>query len=49
MEGECLARLRLTKSGQTMNFRAVVANEGKELLGIETDPGTTVTLRVTKE
>jgi hypothetical protein len=49
MEGDCLVRLKLTKSDQTMNFRAVVANEGKELLGIQTDPGTTVTLRVNRE
>jgi hypothetical protein len=49
MEGECLVHLKLTRSARTMNFRAVIANEGKEVLGIETDAGTTVMLRVTKQ
>jgi hypothetical protein len=31
-----------------MNFRVIIVNDGKELLGIETDAGSTVTLRVTQ-
>ena len=49
MEGACVATIKLTREGQTMNFRAIVANEGKELVGIETDPGTTVSLKATRE
>jgi hypothetical protein len=49
MEGACLLRVTLTKTGQTMNFRAIVANEGKEVMGIETDAGATVLLRATRE
>jgi hypothetical protein len=47
MEGGCLLHLELTRDGQTLNFRAIIVNDGKELLGIETDAGTTVTLRIT--
>jgi hypothetical protein len=49
MEGDCVLRLQLTLAGQPMNFRAILVNEGKELLGIETDAGSTVTLRITPQ
>jgi hypothetical protein len=48
MEGGCLLHLQLAREGQTMNFRVIIVNDGKELLGIETDAGSTVTLRVTQ-
>ena len=49
MEGECLVHVEFTRAGQTMNFRAVVGNAGKELMGIQTDAGATVTLRLTAQ
>jgi hypothetical protein len=49
MEGECLVHLRFTHPAGNMNFRAVLVSDGKELLGIETDAGAAVTLRITAQ
>jgi hypothetical protein len=45
VEGECVVTIKLVRGEETMNFRAMVGNLGKEVVGIETDPGTTVTLK----
>ena len=49
MEGGCLVHLQFTHAAGNMNFRAVLVSEGKELLGIETDAGATVTLHITAQ
>ena len=49
MEGGCLVHLQFTRAGQPMNFRAMLVNDGKELIGVETDAGATVTLRITAQ
>jgi hypothetical protein len=49
VEGQCFMRLQFMRDGQTMNFRAIIADGGKEVFGIQTDPGATVTLRATAQ
>ncbi len=51
VDGECIATMQLALSGTDsdakipMNLRGVLLDEGKEILAIQTDPGTTVTAR----
>ena len=49
IEEGCFVRLQFTRAGETLNFRGVLTNSGKELIGIETDAGATVTLRLTAQ
>ena len=49
MEGGCFVQLQFTRPEGNMNFRAVMVNDGKELFGIQSDAGATVTLRITSQ
>jgi hypothetical protein len=49
IEGGCFVRLQFTAAGTAMHFRGILTNGGKEVVGIETDAGATVTLRATAE
>jgi hypothetical protein len=51
VQGDCFLKLALElpvgeKQMATMHFRAIVVDEGREVLGIQTDPGTVVALRL---
>ncbi|HEY1339007.1 MAG TPA: hypothetical protein VGF59_15940 [Bryobacteraceae bacterium] len=45
VRADCSVELTL-ESEPAMHFRAILVDEGREVLGIQTDPGTTVTLRM---
>ena len=49
VEGDCLARLQFNRPEGALHFRAVITDGGAELLGIQTDAGSTVTLRIRRE
>ena len=47
VKDECFVHLKLEPP--EMNFRGILVNGGKELLGIQTDPGTAVILKLTSQ
>jgi hypothetical protein len=49
LEGDCVVQLQFPIEGQTLNFRAVIVNDGKEVLGIQSDITAVVTIRIRAE
>lgn len=53
VESDCIVQMRLSipvansRVSESMNFRGVLTNEGRDILAIQTDPGATVTGRFT--
>jgi hypothetical protein len=46
VDSDCFAQITMTlPSGDTVNLRGVLVNGGKQILAMETDPGTTVTAK----
>jgi hypothetical protein len=45
IEDGCVVKLQLQLAGKTANFRGVLANGGREILAIQTDPMATVSAR----
>lgn len=46
VDSDCFAEITMTlPSGDTVNLRGVLVNGGKQILAMETDPGTTVTAK----
>uniref|UniRef100_Q025Y9 Lipoprotein n=1 Tax=Solibacter usitatus (strain Ellin6076) TaxID=234267 RepID=Q025Y9_SOLUE len=49
LEGDCVVHMQFPLDGQTLNFRAVIVNDGKEILGIQSDLTAVVTIRIKAE
>jgi hypothetical protein len=49
LEGDCVLQIQFPLDSQTLNFRAIIVNDGKELLGIQSDLTAVVTLRIRAE
>ena len=49
LDGDCVLHLQFPLDDQTLNFRAVVVNDGKEVLGIQSDLTAVVTIRIGAE
>ena len=49
LEGDCVLHLQFPLEDQTLNFRAVIVNDGKEVLGIQSDLTAVVTIRIRSE
>ena len=50
VDDDCVVQLELTlTSGDTMNLRGVLVDDGRQILAIQTDPGATVTATFTAE
>jgi hypothetical protein len=46
VDSDCFVQITMTlPSGDTVNLRGVLVNSGKQILAMETDPGTTVTAK----
>jgi hypothetical protein len=48
VDADCFAQITMTlPSGDTISLRGILVNNGKQILAMETDPGTTVTAKFT--